>query len=69
MIMAILSIVGWQRYQFMEDLLSMDACRSHEAALLAYLCQVTTPYRWRSWDQALRNHPDQRFKDYIVRGL
>ena len=31
--------------------------------------KVIPPLRWRVWDQPLRTHTDQRFREYIVRGL
>ena len=30
---------------------------------------MSTPLVWEEWDRALRNHPDQRFKDYIIGGI
>lgn len=31
--------------------------------------EITTPLNWREWDWELRDHPDQRFREYIVNGI
>ena len=30
---------------------------------------VQTPLRWDQWDRKLETHPDQRFREFIVRGI
>lgn len=62
---------GGERYEYMEDLLAMDVCRPPDSArrLPPELRGITTPLNWREWDTALMNHPDQRFRDYIVNGI
>ena len=59
-------------YPYMEDLQRMDMCATTEGLhLLSKLASVsiTSPLQWRVWDEALRDHPDQRFRSYIVTGL
>ena len=54
----------------MDDLLELDSCRSaHPIKLPPGMEQVITPLAWRVWDEALREHPDQRFQRYIVEGI
>ena len=56
----------------MEDLQRMEMCATTEGLnLLSKLASVsiTSPLQWRVWDEALRDHPDQRFRNYIVTGL
>ena len=31
--------------------------------------QVNTPLDWRAWDEALAEHPDPRFRRYIIEGI
>ena len=31
--------------------------------------EVLTPLNWQEWDRLLAQHPDQRFRAYIVRGI
>ncbi len=33
------------------------------------LKEITTPLRWEVWDQKLVNHPEQRFRRYIIKGI
>ena len=30
---------------------------------------MVTPLRWRCWEQALSNHPDPQFRNYVVSGI
>ena len=55
-------------YRYMEDLLTLDRCRlsSGSSRLPLGFESVTTPLVWREWDRCLVNHPDQRFRRYIV---
>ena len=64
-------IAGVGAYEYMEDLLALDACRPPDALkeLPPGLREVRTPLDWREWDKALAAHPDQRFREYIVRGI
>ena len=57
-------------YQYMEDLLHLDAC--HPTAKPSYssvLGQVHSPLRWQEWDTPLSLYPDQRLRAYIVDGI
>ena len=54
----------------MEDLARLDACCPKGPDYLsAQLGQVVTPLCWQAWDQALRGHPDNQFRRYIVKGI
>ena len=64
------SFVGQERYEGMEDLARLDACCPKGPDYLsAQLGQVVTPLCWQAWDQALRGHPDNQFRRYIVKGI
>ena len=54
----------------MQQLLELDQCRpprKHE--LQDQLRHIETPVRLAVWQEALANHPDQRFASYILKGL
>ena len=53
----------------MDDLEELDRCRPPEGGTRSVEGGVSTPLVWEEWDRALRNHPDQRFKDYIIGGI
>ena len=64
------SCTNW--YPYTDDLLKLEACTSRKGEnLLQKLSKssITTPLVWRRWSQALENHPDKAFRDYIVSGL
>ncbi len=57
-------------YQYMEDLLKLDACRPlTQSSLPEEMKEIIAPLRWREWDHSLWNHQDQRFRKYIVDGI
>ena len=57
-------------YTYMEDLLKINSCTAaYPIQLPAPMGDITTPLRWQEWDRALENHPDQRFRTYIVDGI
>lgn len=58
-------------YEYMDDLLALDACRSRTAQVSwpARMQAITTPLCWQAWDGYLAGHPDQRFRRYIVDGI
>ena len=57
-------------YTYTSDLLSLEARRPLRPLTLPPQCGViTTPLIINNWSQALRNHPDKHFVDYIVNGL
>ena len=54
----------------MEDLLQLDAGRSSVPMRLPPgMEEVDSPLRWQEWDRCLAEHPDQRFRAYIVNGI
>ena len=57
-------------YQYTEDLLWLDAQREKSVIPLPAPClQITTPFRVVNWEQALAQHPDRQFADYITNGI
>ena len=61
---------GGSRYQYMDDLMGMDACRSNTPTRLPEgMEQVESPLDWQEWDHCLAAHPDQQFRHYIVEGI
>ncbi len=57
-------------YKYMDDLLKLDSCRAVKTFILTVrCCKVTTPLRAAVWQQQLHNHPDQRFGEYILKGI
>ena len=65
------SLLFWaSRYISMEDLLAINSCRpAHPVRLPRTMEQVNTPLDWRAWDGALAEHPDPRFRRYIIEGI
>lgn len=54
----------------MDDLLQLEAGRSSVPMRLPpRMEEVNSPLQWREWDQCLAEHPDQRFRSYIVNGI
>jgi len=55
----------------MEDLQHLDACRPLEGQSFVppWLDGVITPLKWKAWEQAMANHPDHRFREYVVNGI
>ena len=54
----------------MEDLLTLEAQRLLPAPSVPPMLQSpSTPLDWRMWEECLKDHPDRRFRDYIVRGI
>ena len=58
-----------QSYKYMEDLLKLDGCRPNGKSPAWLGSEVTTPLVWEEWNDALRHHPDQRFRTYITEGI
>ena len=59
-------------YPYMEDLQWMETCTMTAGLnLLSKLATVsiTSPFQQKVWKEALRDHPDQRFRNYIVTSL
>lgn len=57
-------------YRYMDDLRKLDACRPLPGTVVPEAIQgVRTPLRVAEWDCQLRHHPDQRFREFIVRGI
>ena len=57
-------------YRYMEDLLALDGCRPRFPVRgPTPMAAIRTPHKWDEWDRALGQHPDQRFRKYIVDGI
>ena len=57
-------------YRYMDDLVKLDACLPHlGTSIPEELRMVRTPLRWTEWDCQLRDHPDQKFREFIVNGI
>ena len=57
-------------YCYMDDLLHFETCEPVGASPIPpQMREVETPLRWRAWDHMLEDHPDQRFRSYVVRGI
>ena len=52
----------------MPDLLALDRCTGSEAPA-KILSGISTPLKWDAWEQALQEHPDKLYAQYILRGL
>ncbi len=52
----------------MDDLLAIDACVSSLGEPPEVLKEIVTPLHWETWDSKLLDHPDQRFRHYVVEG-
>ena len=48
----------------------LDACRPSPGTLIPGTLQsIQTPLRWAEWDRHLESHPDQKFREFIVKGI
>ena len=55
-------------YVYTEDLLALDSCRSGKAPHSS-LTDIVTPLQVEVWAAALAQHPDSRFRSYILSGI
>ncbi len=54
----------------MEDLLALEACVVEcPTSVSPAVREIVTPLCWEVWDSKLAQHPDQRFRHYIVEGI
>ena len=54
----------------MEDLIRLEGCHPREGSIATSVFQGgRSPLCWKEWDAGLRTHPDQRFRQYIVKGI
>ena len=61
---------GSKNYPYPELLLTLEACRPTVLRPLPTLgMHTTSPLIVDNWRQALRNHPDRRFVQYLLEGL
>ena len=56
-------------YKYMEDLLKLGGCHLHGKSPAWLGSKVMTPLVWEEWNDALRHHPDRRFRTYITEGI
>ena len=58
------------QYTYTAQLLELDSCRPEiPAGLSPALEHIQTPARLDIWKQELAGHPDQRFAEFILKGL
>ena len=54
----------------MNQLLALEACRPVRQQELPHeVADICTPLISQEWGRGLQNHPDRRFRDYILAGL
>ena len=59
-------------YSYMSQLLALEACmlsaepKGQMPAAVGHIC---TPLIYHEWEKGLQNHPDKRFRDYILSGI
>ena len=62
--------VARQEYEYIDDLLALDACRPSEPLFIPdVLRPISTPLKLPAWSSALAVHPDVVFAQYIVSGI
>jgi hypothetical protein len=54
-------------YPYTEDLIELDSCRP--AAVEERLSRVFTPLKLSQWESMLKNHPNERYVDFIPNGI
>ena len=48
----------------------LDACRPSPGTLIPRTVRsIRTPLRWAEWDRHLESHLDQKFREFIVKGI
>ena len=61
---------GWdQLYPYTADLMCLDFCRPTRPHGIQPLMEVSTPLRASAWDEALQDHPDRAFAQYVCTGI
>ena len=59
-----------QPYPYTDHLVALEACRPAVPRPMPTLgTHITSPLRVDNWRQALRNHPDKQFVQYLLEGL
>ena len=57
-------------YVYMGELLQLDAGRTTTPSQLPLeMGKINTPLHWQAWERSLEQHPDPRFRAYIVNGI
>lgn len=57
-------------YEYMDDLTQLDACRPEVPNQLPpSMNEIVTSLIWQEWNLELADHPDQKFRQYVVNGL
>ena len=55
-------------YTYTKDLQQIDACRPKLPTRLPHaMSDILTPLDWQEWELAVADHPDQKFKEYVVK--
>ena len=56
------------KYKYIQDLTALDTCRPKPLGATGK-GPVCTPLKTAAWEQAMQEHPDPDFVDYLVRGM
>ena len=67
--MPVLYLSNAGAYAYMEHLVALDSMRPQSGLVPEELSRIVTPLHWQVWDRKLSQHPDQRFRSYIVEGF
>ena len=63
-------LVKSSMYLYTEDLLALDSHRPTRAiSTQTFQPQSYSPLVWEKWAQSLKNHPDRRFVEYLLKGI
>ena len=54
---------------FQVHISTLDSIRPLPSVIPEALTEIVTPLRWQAWDRKLAQHPNQRFRTYIVDGI
>jgi len=67
---ALVFVAGGDQYRYTRDLARLDSRRpSPPPQLPQWLTKVVTPLIVSEWRRQLQQHPDTRYKDYILEGI
>ena len=57
-------------YKYTRQLIKLDSFRPLSKCTVAeHYSEIVTPLRWSAWQEALAQHPDMQFADYLVQGI
>ena len=57
-------------YEYTKDLTKLEGCRTGVSLKLPIEAEsITTPLKNAAWEEALANHIDKKFEEYILKGI